>query len=466
MKGTARQRLRTRREAAMGYTAPRRRVLRPRPSRKGHKSVKALLGNLLMTLGAITACVLCALAIFAAPVLGGVAAALGVISVFAAFEFSRRKRWEGNLKSRLARVEEEQQNTRDHLKMHDEDISALKARTLRQGRQAEEHDYSHRSAAKAAGIDTQGIPQGIMPAHYKKKDIRPFTKSTATSSLIANDDPFAENASLSGAVVQELLHQAIRDERIEVFMQPIVRLPQRKAVGYEFFARIRAKAGLYVPAGRYMKIAQKDKLQSEIDILLLQESLKNLKKHTAKNHIEDGTVFFINIAPTTLRHKKYMSVLLSFIARNRELASQLVFEMTQEAFEDMDEGSAKILQALGKLGCSFSLDHVETLHFNIEKYAALHVHYIKVNSDVLLNKNNGDTSFRNWSKAKRALERHNIRAIAGRVENEYTIRELLDFDLRYGQGFLFGKPDLQGAYKPFAYSRKSYKRVGIKEGFA
>lgn len=37
--------------------------------------------------------------------------------------------------------------------------------------------------------------------------------------------------------------------------------------------------------------------------------------------------------------------------------------------------------------------------------------------------------------------------IVERVETESGVRELLDFSVDYGQGYLFGKPDMYATYR-------------------
>lgn len=392
--------------------------------------------------------------VFISPFLGALGICLSLFSGLAYMEVSRRRHWENRFSFRLKKVETQSANLSGAVEKNSRDIRSLNAENLKISRNL---DDAHEAETKAALLSLDTIPSAILPQSE--------TLEKKTSPLIANDDPFSEHASLSDVVVQELVHQAIRKERIEIFMQPIVRLPQRKAVAYELFARIRAKPGLYVPAARYMKAARKDRLESEIDVLLLERALDTIKATAAKNRIEDGCVFFINIDPKTLKHKRYIRTLLTFLAKNRNLARHLVFEMAQEDFANLKPDMHKLLQALGQLGCSFSLDHVETMHFDIERYLAANIAYLKVSAESLLTRGNDEYAFSHFRKQKRTLERNGIRVIVERVESEAAIRQLLDYDLRYGQGFIFGKPDLQGAYSPFAFTRQNVKRVGEIERF-
>jgi cyclic-di-GMP phosphodiesterase TipF (flagellum assembly factor) len=43
---------------------------------------------------------------------------------------------------------------------------------------------------------------------------------------------------------------------------------------------------------------------------------------------------------------------------------------------------------------------------------------------------------------KRTMARHGIQLIAEKIESEAKLLEVLDLDVDYGQGYLFGEPQL------------------------
>lgn len=263
----------------------------------------------------------------------------------------------------------------------------------------------------------------------------------------------------SDAVVRELLRHALSQKRIDVFVQPIVRLPQRQTRFYEMFARVRARPGQYIPAARYMKVAEQDNLDEQMDTLLLLHCLKTIQ---ASAHIERAAPFFINIKRSTLTHKDFMQRLLSFVSNNRGLAPRLIFEMRQSDYASLSAPHQKILQGLGQLGCSFSLDHVTDFSFNIGELQAHKIRTVKLGADRLSGMAQGDRSFADLHRMKSKLEANGIAVIAAMVEDEAVMRKLSDFDLHYGQGHLFGKPELEGAYK----SRARARRKGLTEDAA
>ena len=91
--------------------------------------------------------------------------------------------------------------------------------------------------------------------------------------------------------------------------------------------------------------------------------------------------------------------------------------------------------------------------------------YLKMRGEWMLSNTKTDLDFTHLWRMKQKLEANGIRVIADRIETESTLLELFDFDPHYGQGFLFGKPDMPGAYEPFSYAKHYTRRQGEKETF-
>lgn len=385
--------------------------------------------------------------------LAGLTFGMLVMLVIGFSETARRRKWEKASDFKIMNIQKVQKSLTREVLNANEDIKFVKSSldTLNARTQA-----IQKNAQYFSGF--HGALQDYNPDLEPDKYIHPGLSST----LIANDDPFGEHASLSDMVVQELVASAIQKQRIDVFMQPIVRLPQRKAVAYELYARIRARAGLYVPAGRYIELARKQNISGEIDNLLLLKCLEMIKND---DKTDPNIPFFINIEPFSLKDRKFMRDLLSFVANNRSMARKLVFELRYSDYNILSKPVLSIMDAMAKLGCVFSLDHVNDLEFDLKTLLAQHIRYIKMRCDWVMSHNQSDSEFTHLWRAKQKLEANGIRVIASYVENEDILRELMDYDMHFGQGFLFGKPDTPGAFAPYAYSAAPAKRMGVQETF-
>ena len=83
-----------------------------------------------------------------------------------------------------------------------------------------------------------------------------------------------------------------------------------------------------------------------------------------------------------------------------------------------------------------------TLHFaeSLRELADRGVRFIKVPASLLLDPRQASTSDIHPSDLSDLLGRFGIDLIAERIEGERAVVDLLDFDVRFGQGFLFAPP--------------------------
>lgn len=248
--------------------------------------------------------------------------------------------------------------------------------------------------------------------------------------------PGAIVKNLTDEQVLTLVRAAVKQDRIDLFMQPIVNLPQRKMRFFEMFSRIRIKPQVYLAAERYIEVAIRQDLAPSIDNLLLLRSLQMIRDTG-----DDGHAYFCNITSLTLNDPKFMGDLVEFIAQNRELAPRLVFELGQRDLASISADALPVLGGLSSLGCRFSMDLVKSISFDYAQLEARRIRFIKVEAGLLLKELKDSGGLRRLKRMKSELDTNGIDMIVEKIESEKQLIELLDLDIDYGQGYLFGKPE-------------------------
>ena len=95
---------------------------------------------------------------------------------------------------------------------------------------------------------------------------------------------------------------------------------------------------------------------------------------------------------------------------------------------------------MAQRGYRFSIDHVSDLRIEPRELADRGVRFIKVPAALLLDPKQTSTSDIHPSDLSDLLGRFGIDLIAERIEGERAVVDLLDYDVRFGQGFLFAPP--------------------------
>jgi cyclic-di-GMP phosphodiesterase, flagellum assembly factor TipF len=233
------------------------------------------------------------------------------------------------------------------------------------------------------------------------------------------------------------LRNAIDENRIDIFLQPMVTLPQRKVRFYEAVTRVRDERDQLVAAEEFISIAEASGLIGRIDNMVLLRCVQVLRRLMVRN--KDVGVF-CNLAASTLGNSTSFAQCLDFLEANRALAPSLVLEFKQSTFRNLGPAETENLAALAQRGFRFSIDHVTDLRIEPRELADRGVRFIKVPASLLLDPRQASTSDIHPSDLSDLLGRFGIDLIAERIEGERAVVDLLDYDVRFGQGFLFAPP--------------------------
>jgi cyclic-di-GMP phosphodiesterase TipF (flagellum assembly factor) len=247
------------------------------------------------------------------------------------------------------------------------------------------------------------------------------------------------------AALLETVREALADNRVDLYLQPVVSLPQRRTVFYESFSRLRDATGRIMMPAEYLTVAEPEGLISAIDNLLLFRCVQIVRR-LAKNDRKVG--IFCNISLGSLGDEVFFPQFLDFLSENRDLSGALIFELGQPAFGQRGSVEARNMGKLADLGFRFSLDKVTDLDLDFQDLARADVKFVKIGAEVLLSQllevdgRLALSSLKDLDAADFAnlTRRYGVEVIAEKVEAERQVVDVLELNIGYGQGNLFGEP--------------------------
>jgi cyclic-di-GMP phosphodiesterase TipF (flagellum assembly factor) len=231
--------------------------------------------------------------------------------------------------------------------------------------------------------------------------------------------------------------QAIEGHRIDLYLQPIVTLPQRKVRYYEAMSRLRTEEGDVIAAADFIDEAETAGLMPRIDNLVIFRSVQVTRRLQLKSR---DVGVFCNISARTLTDANAFKQFLDFMDANRALSESLILEFTQNAYRNFGPIEMESMSALAERGFRFSMDHVSDLRLEPRELAERSFRFLKVPAKLLLNRGVAAQSDIHPEDLADLLARSGIDLVAERIENESMVLDLLDYDVRFGQGFLFSQP--------------------------
>jgi cyclic-di-GMP phosphodiesterase TipF (flagellum assembly factor) len=290
-------------------------------------------------------------------------------------------------------------------------------------------------ASHAAALQKQGTLAGrLITSAPKPEPARPVE----TAAALGENDPLVERfRGLSRESVADLLSKAVDDNRMDLYLQPIVTLPQRKVRYYEAVSRLRTDTGDVIPAVDFVDVAESVGLMPKIDNIAVFRCVQVVRRLLLKSR---DVGLFCNLSTATLNDPVMFQQLLDFMDANRILAGSLMFEFKQEAYRNFGPIENECLAALAERGFRFSMDHVTDLQMSPNELAGRSFRFLKVPARLLLNRVAGVYNDIDPEDLADLLARSGIDLIAERIETETTVVDILDYDVRFGQGFLFSPP--------------------------
>ncbi|MBI5940951.1 MAG: EAL domain-containing protein [Caulobacterales bacterium] len=290
------------------------------------------------------------------------------------------------------------------------------------------------------------------------------------SDRVAAAAPNALGRGPQSAALLDTVKAALAGNRVDLYLQPVVSLPQRRTVFYESFSRLRDETGRVMMPAEYLSVAEPEGLVAAIDNLLLFRCVQIVRR-LAKQDRKVG--IFCNISLASLSDEQFFPQFLDFLSANKDMAGALIFELGQAAFERRGAVEARHMARLADLGFRFSLDKVMDLDLDFQDLARSDIKFIKVGAQMLLDQleeSEGRLVIRSLpdlhaSDFARLTRRYGVEVIIEKVESERQIVDILELDMAFGQGHLFGEPRairdaiLAEAEPPAEFMRTSLRRA-------
>ncbi|MFO1111480.1 MAG: EAL domain-containing protein [Bradyrhizobium sp.] len=280
------------------------------------------------------------------------------------------------------------------------------------------------------------------PSPGQPETEQPAAKAAGTADATRSSGPTSATAppaapSRSQTQMIAAVKNALEENRLDIYLQPMVTLPQRKVRYYEAVTRLRDDKDQVLAAEDFIATAESAGLVGRIDHAVMLRCVQVLRRLMVRNK-EVGV--FCNVSAATLASPTSFAQCLDFLEANRALAPSLVLEFKQSAIRGLGPAETENLAALSQRGYRFSIDHVTDLRFEPRELADRGVRFIKVPASLLLDPKQTSASDIHPSDLSDLLGRFGIDLIAEKIEGERAVVDLLDFDVRFGQGFLFAPP--------------------------
>ncbi|MFZ3035507.1 MAG: EAL domain-containing protein, partial [Parvibaculum sp.] len=243
-------------------------------------------------------------------------------------------------------------------------------------------------------------------------------------------EPEAEEAlpdisELTDKDLLETIRRSLEANRVDLYLQPIVTLPQRKTRYYEGLSRLRSEDGALIMPRDYMRVAEPAGMMPTVDNILLFRCIQVVRKLASRNR---NAGVFCNISAYSLLDSDFFPQFVDYMQHNQDLAQHLIFEFSQMTVNGMGPIEQESLASLANLGFRFSMDQVTKLNFNPMVLHDLNFRFIKIPAALLTEANEGDSDI-HVHDIKEVLKRNGIQLVVDKIETEREVVNILDMNV-------------------------------------
>jgi EAL domain-containing protein (putative c-di-GMP-specific phosphodiesterase class I) len=228
------------------------------------------------------------------------------------------------------------------------------------------------------------------------------------------------------------IEDALAQERLLLYAQPIVDLNTLEVVQRELLLRVREPNGNVVGPGSYLPVAERCGLIGDIDRWVIRRGTEIAAT---------GCPVQVNVSARSISDRTVLNHIESCIEQTGADPKLLVFEITETALVRDELAARAFAERLHSLGCKLALDDFGTGYGAFIFLKQLPINYLKIDvefvSDLASN-----TASRRVVQAVVALARaFSLQTVGEGVEDSQTLTLLQELGVDYAQGYHIARPE-------------------------
>ena len=233
------------------------------------------------------------------------------------------------------------------------------------------------------------------------------------------------------------IRAAIEDNRLVLYVQPILDLRADEISQYELLLRMIDDDGEVLPPGAFLASAERVGLIQEIDVWVARSAIRLIDQHRKAGR---ELRLEVNLSGRTMGDPGLPRAIEEELAVASIDPNNVIFEVTETAAIASMDDAREFAAALTELGCRFALDDFGAGFSSFYYVKYLPLDFLKIDGDFITNLAASQTD-QAVVKAIVELSRSlGKRTIAEFVGDAHTLELLRQYGVDYAQGYHIGRP--------------------------
>jgi PAS domain S-box-containing protein len=229
-----------------------------------------------------------------------------------------------------------------------------------------------------------------------------------------------------------IIDEALTDDHLVLFAQPILELATGRVVSHELLLRIdHPEHGLLVP-GQFLPTAERFGMVPRIDRWVI---VRGIELAATGMDVE------INLSARTLEDRSVADLIAVTLARGDVDPARVGFELTETAMLENDEQARRFAEQVRGLGCRLALDDFGTGYGGLTYLKQLPVDSLKIDREFVADALVDPASRRVITAVVGLAQAFDLITVGEGVEDAATARLLAELGVDRAQGYFYGRPE-------------------------
>lgn len=252
--------------------------------------------------------------------------------------------------------------------------------------------------------------------------------------------------------MEQMLDEAMKEDRIEVFYQPIFSTRAKKFVSAEALVRMRDRDGNLVPPGAFIAVAE-----ANGKILQLGEIVfEKVCRFFTKEQLEQYGLHYIEVNLSVVQcgypglADDYIGIMEKYQINPRYINLEITESASMAAKKTLLENMRRLME----YGVYFSLDDFGTGQSNLNYIVDMPVNIVKFDREMSQAFFQDEKAKYVMNAAMQMIHGMKLKIVSEGIETEEQYLAMEELSIDYIQGYYFSKPLPEAAFLAFLQSRQ------------
>ncbi|TMO54137.1 EAL domain-containing protein [Pseudoalteromonas phenolica] len=238
--------------------------------------------------------------------------------------------------------------------------------------------------------------------------------------------------------LEHKLRNAIKNQELNLFYQPIVDTQSASLYGVEALMRWQLSDGSFISPEEFIPVAEESGLINEMGEWLIKQACSDIQ--LLNLNCDCQCMLSVNVSSQQYRLGFNAEILSTILNDTQFNANLLNLEITESILLDNDQAVMNWLQDLRATGAQLAIDDFGTGYSSLSYLRRFPINTIKIDRSFISDLTASEDSAVLVKAIVSMADSLNLKVIAEGVENKIQLKSLNDLGGQYVQGYFYAKP--------------------------